>query len=141
MGGYPTGRPATGSEASYEHPTCPLGTSVAQFLHLMLHTRPGELRSSPNFGCAIWDIEFDNEVFLAQWELTLARSLRTAIEEHDARLCNVQVRVEFDPPDSIDTLPQFAVRHQANITITGVLQLTGENFRYATRLRLGRLMT
>lgn len=133
--------PAAGPEASPEHPTCSLGTSVAQFLHLMLHTRLGELRSARNFGCAIWDIEFDNEVYLGQWEMTLSRSLRAAIEEYDTRLSNVRVQVAFDPPDTASILPQYAVRHQANITITGVLEHTGEVFRYATCLRLGRLTT
>ncbi len=141
IGGRPAGYSAPGPGANSEHPTCPLGTSVAQFLHLMLHTRLGELRSARNFGCAIWDIEFDNEVYLTQWEVMLSRSLQAAIEEHDTRLCEVRVRVDFDPPDSISILPQYAVRHQANITITGVLHLTGEAFRYATCLRLGRLTT
>jgi len=131
--------PASSVKGADEHPTYPLGMSIAQFLHLLLHTRPGELRSSPTFGCAIWDLEFDNDTPLAKWEISLMRSLLAAVREHEPRLADVQVQVQFAQPATADVSRQPVARQQAHISIRGVVALTGEAFRYATQLYLGQL--
>jgi len=122
-----------------EHPTYPLGMSIAQFLHLLLHTRLGELRSSPTFGCTIWDLEFDNDTPLAKWEALLTRSLLATVREHEPRLTGVQVQVQFAQPATADGGRQPVARQQAHITIRGLVALTGEAFRYTTQLYLGQL--
>jgi phage baseplate assembly protein W len=131
--------PASTGKGGGEHPTQPLGMSIAQFLHLLLHTRPGELRSSPTFGCAIWDLEFDNDTPLAKWETLLTRSLLAAVREHEPRLTDVQVQVQFAQAATAEVSRQPIARRQANITVRGVVALTGEAFRYATQLYLGQL--
>ena len=131
--------PAPGAAALPEHPTYPLGTSIAQYLHLLVHTRPGELRSAPSFGCAIWDLEFDNEVNPVRWEATLTASLLAAIQEHEPRLHEVQVKISFAPLSPASLPTKLAAQQQAQVTVTGVVALTGEAFRYSTRLYLGHL--
>ncbi|RZK46551.1 MAG: hypothetical protein EOO59_19135, partial [Hymenobacter sp.] len=123
-----------------EHPTCSLGTSIAQFLHLLLHTRPGQLRSATDFGCALWDVEFDNAVDIVRWEETLSRSLLAAIEEHEPRLRDVRVRVAIKLlPPAQGKLGQAVARRQADISVQGVVRLTHETFSYATQLHIGQL--
>lgn len=128
------------ADAPEEHPTCSLGTSIAQFLHLLLHTRPGQLRSAADFGCALWEVEFDNSFDLARWEETLTRSLLAAVHQHEPRLRDVRIRV------SISTIEQpkgwaarSPARWQAHISIKGMVQLTHEAFSYTTQLQIGQL--
>lgn len=131
----------TPSATEQEHPTFPLGASIAQLLHLLVHTRPGELRSAPSFGCAVWDIEFDNDVNLARWEETLTRSLRAAIQEHEPRLSEAKVEITITAITAGSAPKQMAAQQQARVTVTGVLALTGEAFRYSTLLYLGQFAT
>lgn len=124
--------------AAQEHPTFSLGASIAQFLHLLVHTRPGELRSAVSFGCAVWDIEFDNAANLARWEETLVTSLLAAIQEHEPRLHEATVKISLTKPESGSSANRIAAQQQANIVVTGVLAFTGEAFRYSTQLYLGQ---
>jgi predicted component of type VI protein secretion system len=129
---------ATGLAA--EHPTCSLGTSIAQVLHLLLHTRAGQLRSAADFGCAIWDVEFESTLDLPRWEEQLTRSLLAAVHQHETRLRDVSVRVSIGPAEPAGgkgTQP-FA-RWQARISIKGMVQLTHEAFSYSTQLQIGQL--
>ncbi|OUJ74798.1 GPW/gp25 family protein [Hymenobacter crusticola] len=136
----PFNRPAPAARLGDEHATCSLAASIAQFLHLMLHTRPGELRSAPDFGCAIWEIEFDNDINLAGWEESLTRSLLASIRRHEPRLREVSVQVDFLAVTPQPNGPQpTAARRRANISVRGVVQLTDEAFAYATQLQLGQL--
>jgi phage baseplate assembly protein W len=131
-----------GADAPHEHPTCSLGNSIAQFLHLLLHTRLGQLRSAADFGCALWDVEFDNTFDLAGWEETLTRSLLQAVHQHETRLRDVRIRV------SISTIEQpkgwaarSSARWHAHINIKGMVLLTHEAFSYTTQLQIGQLAT
>lgn len=124
-----------------EHPTCSLGTSIAQFLHLLLHTRPGQLRSAPDFGCAIWDAEFESQLDLPRWEEKLTRSLLAAVHQHETRLRDVHLRVAISAAELPRGGPAAgpAARWQAHVSIRGMVQLTHEAFSYATQLQIGQL--
>ncbi|MGI4743366.1 MAG: GPW/gp25 family protein [Janthinobacterium lividum] len=133
------GPPAAGGLAD-EHPTCSLGTSIAQMLHLLLHTRLGQLRSAPDFGCAIWDVEFESNLDLPRWEENLTRSLLAAVHQHEPRLRDVSIRVGLsaaEPAGGRETQP--TARWWARISIKGMVQLTHEAFSYTTQLRIGQL--
>lgn len=122
-----------------EQPTCDLGASIAQYLHLLLHTRLGELRCDPTFGCSVWDVQFDNGINFYRWEEELTRSLTSVILRYENRLSNVHVEVSFQPlQQSLHDVMKTAVRQQATITVTGIVQLTDEPFRYSTQLQLGQ---
>ena len=131
-------RPA--GQLAGDHPTCELGRSVAQLLYLLLHTRPGQLRSAPDFGCAVWELEFSSNVDLAHWETTLTRSLLRAVQHYEPRLRDARVRVNLSatalPPGQAIDLP---ARWYAQITITGEMTLTHEPFSYSTQLHIGQL--
>lgn len=123
-----------------DHPTCELGRSVAQLLYLLLHTRPGQLRSAPDFGCAVWELEFISNVELAHWEGTLTKSLLRAVQHYEPRLRDVRVRVALSataPPQG--QAADLPARWYAQVTITGVLTLTHEPFSFSTQLHIGQL--
>ena len=133
------GQPTTGGPG-HEHPTCSLGTSIAQVLHLLLHTRPGQLRSSPDFGCAIWEVEFESTLDLPRWEESLTRSLLAAVHQHEPRLRDVSIRVAIGPAELAGgRTGQPAARWQARISIKGMVRLTHEAFSYTTQLQIGQL--
>lgn len=136
MRATPAGRPGEAAE----HPTCSLGTSIAQVLHLLLHTRAGQLRSAADFGCAIWEVEFESTLDLPRWEEKLTRSLLAAVQQHEIRLREVSVRVAIGPATQAEgKQAQPQARWQARISIKGMVQLTHEAFSYITQLQIGQL--
>ncbi len=137
----PAARPGrAAAPATDEHPTCSLGTSIAQVLHLLLHTRPGQLRSAPDFGCAIWDVEFESNLDLPRWEEKLTRSLLAAVHQHETRLRDVSIRVSIGPAElAVGAAAHPLARWQARISVKGMVQLTHEAFHYTTQLRIGQL--
>lgn len=134
------GQPAVGGPAADEHPTCSLGTSIAQVLHLLLHTRPGQLRSAPDFGCAIWDVEFESTLDLPRWEEKLTRSLLAAVQQHEPRLREASIRVAIGPAEAVGGREASPLaRWQARISVKGMVHLTHEAFSYTTQLQIGQL--
>ncbi|TDN38649.1 hypothetical protein E4631_22275 [Hymenobacter sp. UV11] len=124
------------------HPTGDLGTSVKQLLHLLLHTRLGQLRSAPDFGCAVWELEFDHAVNRLQWESTLTDSLVAAVQRYEPRLHAPSVEVELTAPAAQGGSPApVMARWRARIRIRGILGSTQEAFAYATELHIGPLAT
>ncbi|ADB40095.1 GPW/gp25 family protein [Spirosoma linguale] len=124
-----------------EMPTCGVGTSIAQVLYLLLHTRYGELRSDRSFGCKIWDFDYDRTVSNTYWVTQLCESLEAAIQRHERRLTKPQVSVQFQPVEHrLDALPED-YQQLATVTISATLVETEEPFRFTTQLHLGHLST
>jgi phage baseplate assembly protein W len=127
--------------AGKEIPTCGVGVSIAQVLYLLLHTRYGELRSDRSFGCKIWDIEFDHTIRNSRWIDYLCDSLEAAIRQHERRLKNPKVTVQFQPVEHrFDSTPE-EYRRLATVTVNATLCETEEPFRFATQLHVGQLST
>ncbi len=125
--------------AGKEMPTCGVGVSIAQVLYLLLHTHYGELRSDRSFGCKIWDIEFDHTISNSRWINYLCDSLEVAIWQHERRLRNPRVTVQFQSVDHrSNSLPEEYQR-LATVTINAILSETEEPFRFSTQLHLGQL--
>ena len=125
--------------ASQELPTCGVGVSIAQVLYLLLHSQYGELRSDRSFGCKIWDIEFDRTISHSRWVDHLSESMVAAIQQHETRLRNPEVTVQFLPVEHrIEPLPE-EFRRLVIVTINAILRETEEPFRFSTQLHLGQL--
>ena len=120
-------------------PTCGVGVSIAQVLHLLLHTHYGELRCDRSFGCKIWDMEFDRTVSNSHWMNQLCDSLEAAIRQHERRLKNPRVTVQLQPVEHrINPVPEEYQR-LATVTVNATLYETEEPFRFSTQLHLGQL--
>ena len=127
--------------AGKEIPTCGVGVSIAQVLYLLLHTRYGELRSDRSFGCKIWDIEFDHSIRNSHWIDYLCDSLKTSIQQHEPRLKNPQISVQFQSIDHrMDATPED-YRRLATVTVNATLYETEEPFRFSTQLHIGQLLS
>ena len=56
-----------------------LGASISQYIELIIFTRYGEHRYNPEFGCEIWDMDFELIRSESIWEEKLRQSLITSI--------------------------------------------------------------
>lgn len=118
-------------------PSCSLAESIAQHLMLLILTRKGENRFNPDFGNAVWDLEFDNAITNAEWERIFEESLLEQIKKHELRLCNskVQVLIEY-VEHNYGTKDFVEIRKKAKIVLNAELTDFGEFFTFSTHIYL-----
>lgn len=118
---------------------CSLQQSVAQNLHLILTTAFGELPIDENFGCSIWDHDFDNMTTGHKNKELIRQSLLTSIQQYEKRLSNIRIDVLLGQEEIIAKINGCRIKKVIRITITGVLKSTNETFKYHDSFYIGPL--
>ncbi len=117
--------------------TCSMAESIAQHLMLLITTKKKENRYDPDYGNAVWDIEFDNAVTTVVWETTFVESLRKLIEKYESRIVYPKIDVHIEYVEhSYDTKRFSEIKKKAKIAINAKLSETGELFSFSTELFL-----
>lgn len=123
-----------------ELPNCDLKESITKTLELIIMTRFGEHRHDPSFGCEIWDLDFELIVSENKWEEKLRQSLLKSITTHEHRLSNIQLAVSITEIERFHLLKQHAeIKKRVDIELTGIIQKTGESFKFNNSLFLSPL--
>ncbi|MCC9043545.1 GPW/gp25 family protein [Myroides sp. M-43] len=118
-------------------PTCSLAESIAQNVMLLVITRKGENRFNPDYGNAVWDLEFDNAVTSVEWERVFEESLLDQIKKHEPRIIfpKIQVHMEY-VEHNYGTKDFVEIRKKAKIGVNAVLTDIGELFTFSTHIYL-----
>lgn len=118
-------------------PTCSLAESIAQHLMLLILTRKGENRFNPDYGNAVWDLEFDNAVTMVVWERVFAESLLDQITRYESRINQPEIRAQLEYVEHQYGTKDFVeVRKKAKISIQAIVTETGEYFTFSTTIYL-----
>ena len=115
---------------------CNLHQSIAQRIHLVLVTTLGEFRSDPEFGCFIWDNDFENMSSINAWKEKMIRSLRELFERYEPRLVNQTVLIdigqeEFTKPDNSNAVK---IKRRIDLTLRGNIRKTNEPYQFKETL-------
>lgn len=117
-----------------------LGGSISQYIELIIYTRYGEHRYQPDFGCEIWELDFELIVSESMWEEKLRQSLLRSITKYEQRIYNVQIEVKIKEVNKFYPLRNITeVKKQVEIIVKGTVQQTGENYFFSTSLYLSPL--
>ncbi len=123
-----------------ELPTCDLAQSITKNLQLIIMTRFGEHRSNPEFGCEIWELDFELIISESIWEEKLRQSLLKSIASHENRLTNIDIQVNINEIERFHLLKKRPeVKKRVTIKLMAVIQKTGEPFTFDTSLFLSPL--
>jgi phage baseplate assembly protein W len=121
------------------HPKCTLKQSIAQYLHLIITSAFGEIPADEDFGCSIWDYDFDNITSVHKLNELVKQSLTKAVQQYEKRLYNIKVELQVRQEELKDNMKGHRVKKRMDITITGLLQSTNENFIYTDSFFTGPL--
>ncbi len=110
-------------------PGCPLKHSIAQNLHLIISTYRGESSYSEDFGCSLWDEEFNIQLNL-RWRENLAESLHQAISRFEKRLLLQEVKVSMEEQNELLEWQNLRVRRCLHIELRGIIKKTNEDFTF-----------
>lgn len=114
--------------------------SIDQHIELLLTTCPGEHKFNKEFGCGIWDMDFERVVSRHQWETAFVGHINRAVSRFEPRLEGVSISITVDDIGKRDyTLQTTAIKKEVIVTIGAILLSTGEKCGFQYALYLGPL--
>jgi phage baseplate assembly protein W len=112
-------------------PRCSVQESIAQHMYLLLTTHFGEARFEPDFGCQVWEQDFEAMATM-RWKDRVQQSVEQAIQEFEPRL--MQARVQVAVLDFELKGVSQRIRRRLEVTITAALYRTREPFTFQASL-------
>lgn len=117
-----------------------IGKSISQNIELIIFTRYGEHRHNRNFGCEIWDLDFELIVSETTWEEKFRQSLLRSITQYEPRLYQVEVEIKMSEVEKIFSIRNVTeIKKKVDISIWGKMNITGEKYYFNTGLFLSPL--
>ncbi len=112
-------------------PRCTAQESIAQHLYLMLTTYFGESRYEPDFGCQVWEQDFEAMTTM-RWKDSVQHSIERAIQKYEPRL--VRARAQVAVMDFELKNVNARIRKRLEVTISAALHRTDEPFAFQASL-------
>ncbi len=120
------------------HASCPLKHSIAQNLHLIISTYRGESAFSDEFGCSLWDEEFNIQQNI-RWRENLCESLKLAILRFEKRLQFHEAKATMEEQNELVEKENLRVRRCLHIEIRGTIKKTNEPFTFRDSIYISPL--
>jgi phage baseplate assembly protein W len=117
---------------------CNMKDSIAQNLHLIIGTYRGESAYSPDFGCSVWDEEF-NITLNPRWKENLFESLRKAVSLFEKRLQITDIKAYLEEKSERGAKDRLSIRRSLRIEINGIIRKTNEQFNFRDQIYISPL--
>lgn len=119
---------------------CTEEESIDQNLELIIMTCPGEHKYDPDFGCKIWDLDFERVVSMQKWEGQFMQYIVDAIKKYERRVQEVDTRVKFyDIRNEHDLSGAISIRKRVDIQIDVILLSSNKSCCFYYSFYLGPL--
>jgi phage baseplate assembly protein W len=116
---------------------CVLGESISQNIQLIITSAHGEHRYNEQFGCKIWDMDFELVMSQRIWEEKLRQSLLAGITEFEKRIEKITIEVQISEVESFQPIRKYvSVKRKVDIIVRGIIVETGEKYNFHTDLYL-----
>lgn len=108
-------------------PKCAIEESIAGHIHLLLLTSYGECKFDPEFGCEIWEHEFEHTQISKIWIDRMSLQMKNLLEKYERRLTNIEVKAEITEKEFTNAEDNKSVRLQKRLSISLTANLTSTN--------------
>jgi|SRR5690554_982943 len=108
-------------------PKCAIEESIAGHIHLLLLTSYDECSFDPEFGCEIWEHEFEHSQISKIWIDRMSMQMKAQLEKYEHRLTNITVRAQITEKEFKSDSDNGQVRLQKRLTINLNANLTSTN--------------
>lgn len=121
---------------------CTLMESIDQHLELLLTTCPGEHAFDAEYGCRIWDMDFERVLSKSQWEETFSSYIKEAVVNFEKRITEVEIKILMKDIQWDDALfKTTTVRKRVEVIVLGYLRENGQKCGFRYTLYMGPLAT
>ncbi|MEO6670258.1 MAG: GPW/gp25 family protein [Ferruginibacter sp.] len=118
---------------------CSLQQSVIQHVHLLLTTAFGEFPADENFGCGIWEHDFDAVSSAHKVKEAIRQSLLQSIQDKEKRLSNARVELTIVQEEQSEFGGIKSIKKKIDVLVSGTLQVTNERFQFRDTFCVGPL--
>lgn len=105
-----------------------LQRSIVGFIHLITTTCFGECSFDDSFGCAIWNIDFDNLTGTNRLRNTITEFIEESITLQEKRLKKIKVDVMIQQEELSTFKKVNRIKKRVDIRVDGVIAQTNEPF-------------
>ena len=116
-----------------QHEYCSLEDSIAQNLDLIFSTYQGESAYDNEYGCSLWDEEFNIKSNI-RWKEDLCDSLKKAISKFESRLEMKEIKASMKEENELLGKERLRIRKSLTIEIQGIIKKTNEPFAFRDRI-------
>lgn len=121
---------------------CSEQESIDQHIELLLTTCPGEHKFNKNYGCRIWDMDFELVVSRQKWEEDFKRYIEEAIIKFEPRLQHITITLQIMEVAREDRmLKTTAIKKKVIVLVDGETISTNSRCQFKYTLYLGPLTT
>ena len=114
--------------------------SIDQYIELLLTSCPGEHKFDKNFGCQIWDMDFERVVSRKKWIDDFTAHILKAVSTFEKRLKDIKVSISIRDVTREDyTLQTIAIKKEVIVHIDSRLVSNNEFCKFKYALYLGPL--
>jgi phage baseplate assembly protein W len=112
-------------------PVCNLEESVGQHIQLLITTVLGENKDDPDYGCQLWDSDFDIKATNNEIKEQVENAIRLAIVKYEKRL--VQIRVTaFVSQEELNMISGKKIKKKIKVSVSGTLAKNNNPFHYSS---------
>ncbi len=110
-------------------PKVSLKASIRQYIYLLLLTRRAEWRFDDDFGCLLWEKDFEQTDNLNVWLDEVKVDMRQAIQKHETRLRTNYVDIQREEQQVHNEDGKISrVRNRLTIRVSGTILQNDESF-------------
>lgn len=113
--------------------------SVDQHISLLLNTCPGEHRFDPNYGCRIWDLDFERIESMEHWNTLFTQYVTESITNYEKRISDITIAIDLREVVREEIQDNVMIRKRVDITVRAKLCSTGVPCSFTYKLYLGPL--
>jgi phage baseplate assembly protein W len=106
-------------------------------IHLICTSNFGECKHEDEFGCELWDHDFENITSGDSFKMSVRDSIQAGISKYEKRITNVQVEIDLE--QIMSTLQGRRVKNRVTVTVTGNLAMTNERIHHTEHFFIGPL--
>jgi len=119
---------------------CDEEESIDRNLELIITTCPGEHKFDSDFGCKIWDLDFENVISVKRWENEFITYIKEAIRKYEQRVKEMETKINFyDIRNQHEFSGAVSIRKKVDIHIYVEILSSGKKCLFYYSLYLGPL--
>lgn len=112
-------------------PDCNLETSVEQHIQLLITTVMGENKDDPQYGCKLWDADFDIRASNNEVKEQVETAVKAAISQYEKRLTQIRVTATVSQ-EELMAVSARKVKKKIKVAVNGVLARNKTPFHYSS---------